>query len=65
MYLSSIIIKLGYVLKNPSVYNFLLLMVIIVLYDKRAKYEEEIMSHNDSYVAYLQQVKYRFIPRVY
>jgi protein-S-isoprenylcysteine O-methyltransferase Ste14 len=65
MYLSSIIIKLGYVLKNPSVYNFLLLIVVIVLYDKRAKYEEEIMSHNNSYVEYLQQVKYRFIPRVY
>ena len=65
MYLSSIIIKLGYVLKNPSIYNTLLLMVIIVLYDKRAKYEEDIMSHNNSYVDYLQQVKYRFIPGIY
>jgi len=65
MYLSSIIIKLGYVLKNPSIYNTLLLMVIIVLYDKRAKYEEDIMSHNNSYVDYLQQVKYRFILGIY
>jgi len=65
MYLSSIIIKLGYVLNNPSVYNILFLMVIIVLYDKRAKYEEYIMSHNNSYVEYLQQVKYRFIPGIY
>ncbi len=65
MYLSSIIIKLGYVLKNPSVYNLLLLVVVIVLYDKRAKYEESIMSHDNSYVDYLQQVKYRFIPGIY
>jgi protein-S-isoprenylcysteine O-methyltransferase Ste14 len=65
MYLSSIIIKLGYVMNNPSIYNVLLLMVIIVLYDKRARYEEDIMSHNSSYVEYLQQVKYRFIPGVY
>jgi protein-S-isoprenylcysteine O-methyltransferase Ste14 len=65
MYLSSIIIKLGYVLKNPSIYNILLSAVIIVLYDKRAKYEEEIMSHSNSYVEYLQQVKYRFIPGIY
>jgi protein-S-isoprenylcysteine O-methyltransferase Ste14 len=65
MYLSSIIIKLGYVLKNPSIYNTLLLMVITVLYVKRAKYEENIMSHDNSYVDYLQQVKYRFIPGIY
>ena len=65
MYLSSIIIKLGYVLKNPSIYNILLSAMIIFLYDKRAGYEEEIMSHNDSYVNYLQRVKYRFIPGVY
>lgn len=65
MYLSSIIIKLGYVLKNPSVYNALLLVLITVLYDKRAKYEEDIMSNDNSYVDYLQQVKYRFIPGIY
>jgi protein-S-isoprenylcysteine O-methyltransferase Ste14 len=65
MYLSSIIIKLGYVLKNPSIYNICLLMVITVLYDKRAKYEEEIMSRSDSYVMYLRRVKYRFMPGIY
>jgi protein-S-isoprenylcysteine O-methyltransferase Ste14 len=65
MYLGAIFFKLGYVLKNPSIFNILLLMVIIVLYDKRARYEEDIMSHNNSYVEYLQQVKYRFIPGVY
>ena len=65
MYLSSIIIKLGYALKNPSVYNLLLLAVVIILYDRRAKYEEDIMSHDNSYVDYLQQVKYRFVPGIY
>lgn len=65
MYLSSIAIKLGYVLKNPSIYNAVLVGVIIVLYDQRAKYEEEIMSHDDSYKGYLQRVKYRFMPGIY
>jgi len=65
MYLSSIIIKLGYVLKNPSIYNICLLIVITALYNKRAKYEEDIMSHCDSYVNYLRQVKYRFIPGIF
>jgi len=65
MYLSSIIIKVGYVLKNPSFYNAMLALLIIVLYDKRAKYEEDIMSHDNSYVDYLQKVKYRFILGIY
>ena len=64
MYLSSIIIKLGYVLKNTSLYNFCLLMVIMALYNKRARYEEDIMSHCDSYASYLRRVKYRFIPGI-
>jgi protein-S-isoprenylcysteine O-methyltransferase Ste14 len=65
MYLSSIVIKLGYVLKNPSIYNVVLVGIIIVLYDKRAKYEENIMSYDNSYKGYLKQVKYRFLPGIY
>jgi protein-S-isoprenylcysteine O-methyltransferase Ste14 len=65
MYASSIIIKLGYALKNFSMYNSVLLAIIIVLYDKRARYEEDIMSNDNSYVEYLQQVKYRFVPGIY
>ncbi len=65
MYLSSIIIKIGYVLKNPSFCNICLLVVIIVLYDRRARYEEDIMHNDDRYVDYVSQVKYRLIPGVY
>lgn len=65
IYLSAIVLRLGYVLKNPSVYNTVLLIIVAVLYDRRAKYEEDILSHDRSYVDYLQQVRYRFIPGVY
>jgi protein-S-isoprenylcysteine O-methyltransferase Ste14 len=65
MYLGSMIVRLAYILMHPSVYNALLALLIIVLYDKRAKYEEQILSHDNSYVAYSQQVKYRFMPGVY
>jgi protein-S-isoprenylcysteine O-methyltransferase Ste14 len=65
MYLGSMIVRLAYILMHPSVYNALLALLIIVVYDKRAKYEEQILSHDNSYVAYSQQVKYRFIPGVY
>ncbi|MHC4645791.1 MAG: methyltransferase family protein [Planctomycetota bacterium] len=65
MYLSSIILRLGYLLKNPSIYNLVLCMALIVLYDKRAKYEEQILSHDRAYVDYLRRVKYRFVPGIY
>jgi protein-S-isoprenylcysteine O-methyltransferase Ste14 len=65
IYLSALVLRLGYVLKNPSLYNAVLLLLVAVLYDKRAKYEEDILSHDPSYVEYLRQVKYRFVPGVY
>ncbi|HUW19128.1 MAG TPA: methyltransferase [Sedimentisphaerales bacterium] len=65
MYLASMVLRLGYVLMNPSVYNALLTVLIILLYGKRAKYEEQILSHDNSYVDYLNQVKSRFIPAIY
>ncbi len=65
MYSSSIIIKIAYVIKNLSVYNVCLLLLTTFLYDRRARYEEEIMSQSDSYVTYRKQVKYRFFPGIY
>jgi protein-S-isoprenylcysteine O-methyltransferase Ste14 len=65
IYLSALVLRLGYVLKNPSIYNAVLLLLVAVLYDRRAKYEEDILSHDHSYVEYLQQVKYRFVPGIY
>lgn len=65
MYLSSMIIKTAYTLRNPSLYNLLLWGIIIFLYDKRARYEESIMSNDNSYSNYMQKVKYRFVPGIY
>jgi len=65
IYLSALVLRLGYVLKNPSMYNAALLIVVAVLYDRRARYEEDILSHDRSYLDYLRQVKYRFVPGVY
>jgi len=65
IYLSALVLRLGYVLKNPSLYHAALLLVVVVLYDRRAKYEEDVLSHDRSYRDYLRQVKYRFVPGVY
>jgi protein-S-isoprenylcysteine O-methyltransferase Ste14 len=62
MYLSSMAIKLGYVLRHPSPYNAGLFVVVALLYVKRAMYEEEVMIHDPRYVEYMKRVRYRFIP---
>jgi len=65
IYLSAMVLRLGYVLKNPSIYNAVLLLLVAVLYDRRARYEEELLAQDRSYSEYLRQVKYRFVPGVY
>jgi protein-S-isoprenylcysteine O-methyltransferase Ste14 len=62
MYLSSITIKSGYVLRHPSWYNVGLLLVVVLLYVKRAMYEEDVMKQDQRYVDYMKRVRYRFIP---
>jgi hypothetical protein len=61
----SVLLALGYVLKNPSLYNAALLLLVAVVYDRRAKYEEDILAHDRSYVEYLRKVRYRFVPGIY
>ena len=39
--------------------------ILAVLYNRRAKYEESILSQDCSYIDYLRQVKYRCVPGVY
>ena len=65
MYLSSIAIKLGYTLRHGSIYNVLLLVCVVILYDRRARYEEQVMSRSNAYADYLKKVRYRFLPRLY
>ncbi|MCE5341732.1 MAG: hypothetical protein LLF92_11510 [Planctomycetaceae bacterium] len=65
MYLSSSLIKIVYTLKNPLYYNIMLLVVVIFLYDKRAKYEEKVLSNDNSYSKYMRKTKCRFVPGIY
>jgi protein-S-isoprenylcysteine O-methyltransferase Ste14 len=65
IYASALILRFGYILKNPSIYNAVLLLLLALLYDRRARYEEDILSQDRSYVDYAERVKYRFVPGVY
>lgn len=53
------------VLKNPALLNVELLVLVTVLYDRRAQYEEDLLSPDRAYLEYRQQVEYRFVPGIY
>lgn len=65
MYSSAILLRLGYLAKHPSIYNAVLFVVLIWLYDRRARYEEKIMNGDPRYMEYAARVPQRFIPGVY
>ena len=65
MYLSSILIRLGYLSAHTSIYNTAVFAVMVWLYVKRVHYEENIMQQDDRYIEYMQHVRYRFLPGIY
>lgn len=62
MYAASMLIRVGYVIRNPVVFNFVLLLPVLGLYWLRAKYEESILREDPTYREYARTVRYRFIP---
>jgi protein-S-isoprenylcysteine O-methyltransferase Ste14 len=65
MYLSSIIIRGGYVLRSLLSYNLVVFVLVVWLYDRRARYEEAIMKHDHRYLEYAARVRFRFLPLLY
>jgi protein-S-isoprenylcysteine O-methyltransferase Ste14 len=65
MYVSSILIRLGYLGMHASMYNAAVFAVMVWLYVKRVDYEEDIMQQDKRYVEYMRQVRYRFLPGIY
>ncbi len=65
MYVSDILLRVGFVVGYFSWMNLLLLIVSGTLYVMRARYEEKFLAQKEEYRAYQHKVKYRFIPGVY
>lgn len=65
MYLSSIVIRCGYLVRHFSAYNRAAFVVMVWLYDRRAAYEEQIMRNDARYCEYVQRVRFKFLPIVY
>ena len=65
MYVSSILIRLGYLGMHASTYNAAVFALMVWLYVKRVDYEEDIMRQDERYIEYMRQVRYRFLPGIY
>ncbi|MEK6643766.1 MAG: methyltransferase [Planctomycetota bacterium] len=62
MYVSSIVIRLGYLCVHPSLFNLVVFAVMLELYVIRSNIEEAVMLHDPQYRTYLEKVRWKFIP---
>ncbi|MHC5109200.1 MAG: methyltransferase family protein [Planctomycetota bacterium] len=64
MYAASMLVRFGYLVRNPTLLNAILLIPVIWLYIKRAQYEEAILGDDPVYRDYARTVPFRFVPGV-
>jgi protein-S-isoprenylcysteine O-methyltransferase Ste14 len=66
MYLSDIVMRLGYLLSHPSLIVSVLFVASSACYVARAVLEERFWSEQDpAYAAYMGRVRFRFIPGIF
>ncbi|MDR2208958.1 MAG: isoprenylcysteine carboxylmethyltransferase family protein [Azoarcus sp.] len=66
MYLSDIVMRLGYLLSHPVWPTIALFVASSACYVVRARLEERFLAEQDeAYVQYMKRVRYRFIPGVF
>jgi protein-S-isoprenylcysteine O-methyltransferase Ste14 len=65
LYASYFLADVGYVLENPSSWNALVLVLVLVFQLIRIGTEEACIRADDAYVSYCSRVPYRLVPRVW
>lgn len=65
MYLSDIIMRVGFILKNACRYNIILFVISSAAYMYRAVLEEDFLGRWPEYQEYRARVRYRMIPGVF
>lgn len=65
MYLSDILVRVGYILKNSCTQNVILFGASILCYVYRAILEEKFLGQFPEYQEYMKRVRYRFIPGIF
>ena len=65
IYLSYIVAGLGTVMRHPSLYNASVLLVGVLLMMWRIRFEERLLTQDELYRNYMDEVRYRLIPGLY
>ncbi|MDR1049807.1 MAG: hypothetical protein LBP95_01770 [Deltaproteobacteria bacterium] len=65
MYLSDILLRLGFAMARPGAAVAALAVLSVGLYGLRAGHEEKFLSEKEDYVEYQKKVPWKFIPGVY
>jgi protein-S-isoprenylcysteine O-methyltransferase Ste14 len=65
VYAAYLIVTTGYLLENPSAWNFAVLAVSLLGQIARISCEEEVLSQDPAYVEYRRRVRYRLVPLVF
>lgn len=65
LYLSYFISLTGFVINNFSIYNIMLLLLLVALQLYRIQKEEELLSQDQSYQEYASHTKWKVIPFIY
>ncbi len=65
IYAGYLLTALGYLLENPTLWNFLVVTCVAIFQITRIVHEERLLRADPEYTAYCRRVPYRLIPFVY
>lgn len=65
MYLSDILLRIGYVISHTDAFTVTIVILGTLAYVYRAILEERFLSQQPEYADYMKRVRYRFIPGVF
>ena len=65
MYLSDILLRVGYVISHLDPFTITVVLLGTAAYVYRAMLEERFLSEQTEYAAYMKRVPYRFIPAIF
>jgi protein-S-isoprenylcysteine O-methyltransferase Ste14 len=65
MYLTDILLRIGFIISHFSLFALVVFVVSTACYIYRAILEERFLKQKPEYAAYMEKVKYRFIPYIF
>jgi protein-S-isoprenylcysteine O-methyltransferase Ste14 len=65
MYAGYVITQIGFLISNPTLWNFMIYACGLVFQLLRIFEEEKLLRQDDAYQAFTQRVRYRLVPGLF